>query len=103
MKNKTLPDQGKHMNPTSRRWLSVLITLPLVTVLTLAGFPTTGYAKKKKDKDRGTAILWRDPGNLRNRDLYYGPGSSELAPVAPFRFLKEDKEGGMPKFDVEDA
>ena len=48
-------------------------------------------------------MLWRNPGNIRSRNLYYGPGSRELAPAPPFHFVKEVKEGGMPKFDVEDA
>jgi len=86
------------------RWLVVLITMALAIALSLQGLSTTGYAKKKKDKTRsGTRVLWRDPGNIRERDLYHGPGSSELAPKPPFHFLKEDLEGGMPKFDVKDA
>lgn len=59
--------------------------------------------KDKKNKDKGTPVLWRDPGNLRNKDLYYGPGSRALAPVPPFKFIKEDKDGKSPKFDVIDA
>jgi hypothetical protein len=59
--------------------------------------------KNRKNKDRGTPVLWRDPGHLRKKDLYYGPGSKALAPVPPFRFIKEDKDGKSPKFDVVDA
>ena len=99
------PESGvKIMNPTSRsRRLVIAVTLALVTVLSLEGFPTVAHAKKKKKNARGTSVLWRDPGNIRQRNLYYGPGSTELAPKPPFRFLKEDLEGGMPKFDVRDA
>jgi hypothetical protein len=59
--------------------------------------------KKKEESDKAPAVLWRDPGNMRKRDLYYGPGSKERQPMPPFKFIKEVKEGGMPKFDVEDA
>ena len=92
--------QSRFRNP-----LFVLITsLILITVFSLDGF-STGKAKKKKKAhgDKSAAVLWRDPGNIRNRDLYYGPGAKEYAPVPPFRFVKEVKEGGMPKFEVTDA
>jgi hypothetical protein len=58
--------------------------------------------EKKQRGDQG-AVLWRNPGNMRKRDLYYGPGSPDRQPVPPFHFVKEVKEGGMPKFDVVDA
>jgi hypothetical protein len=71
----------------------------------LEAFSTARANKRKRQhaNKKAAATLWRDPGNIRNRDLYYGPDSKALAPVPPFRFLKEVKEGGMPKFDVEDA
>lgn len=49
------------------------------------------------------AVIWRDPGNIAERDLRYGPGASHLAPAAPFTFLKEVKSGESPKFEVRDA
>lgn len=48
-------------------------------------------------------IIWRDPGNVSSRDLRFGPGSAELAPTAPFTFVKEVKSGESPKFLVRDA
>jgi len=85
------------------RVLAIIASL-LIIVASLEVFSTVKAEKKKKDKDaKGTPVLWRDPGNMRKRDLYYGPGSEALAPKPPFRFIKEVKEGGMPKFDVEDA
>ena len=48
-------------------------------------------------------VLWRDPGNVAGRDLFYGPGSPRLAPAPPFTFVEEDKSGDSPKFDVKDA
>jgi hypothetical protein len=47
--------------------------------------------------------IWRDVGHLPARDLRYGPGSARLAPVAPFRFIEEDKSGESPKIKVRDA
>jgi len=50
-----------------------------------------------------TVVLWRDPGNIKSRDLYYGPGGQKDEPQRPTRFLEEDPEGNSPKFVVEDA
>jgi len=74
----------------------------LLIVASLEVF-TTVHAQKKKSEhsDKDNAVLWRNPSN--RRDLYYGPGSKDRAPAPPFKFVKEVKEGGMPKFDVEDA
>lgn len=49
------------------------------------------------------AVIWRNPGNISQRDLRFGPGSAAMAPVAPFTFIKEDKSGESPKFEVRDA
>jgi hypothetical protein len=59
--------------------------------------------KKKTEPPAGTPILWRDPGNISKRDLRYGPGAADMAPVAPFTFIKEDTTGASPKFRVKDA
>jgi hypothetical protein len=48
-------------------------------------------------------ILWREPGDIKSRNLRYGPGSPELAPLPPFTFIEEDKKGESPKFTAKDA
>ena len=48
-------------------------------------------------------VLWTDPGDIRSRDLFYGPGGKEHQPKLPLSFEKEDKHGASPKFDVRDA
>ncbi len=48
-------------------------------------------------------VLWTDPGDIRARDLYYGPGGQKHVPQFPVKFVREDREGGSPKFDVVDA
>ena len=86
------------------RWLALFTSVALITLFSLEVFSTAKSKKRKKAHgDKSAAVLWRDPGDIRRRDLYYGPGSREAAPVAPFHFVKEVKEGGMPKFEVTDA
>ncbi|HJZ80736.1 MAG TPA: hypothetical protein VKD91_10330 [Pyrinomonadaceae bacterium] len=85
------------------RGLVLLACVAIISVLSLQAFSSAKAKKKKKPHGEKSAVLWRDPGNIRDRDLYYGPGSQQLQPAPPYRFVKEVKEGGMPKFDVEDA
>jgi hypothetical protein len=64
--------------------------LALAVVLTI---PATGAER---------ALLWRAPGDIRSRDLYYGIGGRDHAPRGPFKFLKEDLDGSNPKYTVKD-
>ena len=48
-------------------------------------------------------ILWRDPGPIAKRDLYWGKGSAARAPKPPFTFVEEDTSGSRPKLKVRDA
>ncbi len=59
--------------------------------------------RARRTKASPRAVLWREPGDIASRNLLFGSGSAELAPVAPFTFIKESKKGESPKFDVEDA
>lgn len=89
----------------SKRWLLAISTLSIIVSLAFGQALSTATAKKKKHDhiSNDKSVLWHNPGDMRNRDLYYGPGSRAQEPAPPFRFVKEVKEGGMPKFDVEDA
>src|SRR5215471_2769593 len=49
------------------------------------------------------AVLWKDPGDIRSLDLFYGPGGRKNIPHPPFEFVKEDLKGTSPKFDVRDG
>ena len=46
--------------------------------------------------------LRRDPGNIGSLNLLYGPGGKEHQPAGKFTFVKEDKEGTSPKFEIVD-
>jgi|HubBroStandDraft_5_1064220.scaffolds.fasta_scaffold11630_3 hypothetical protein len=73
-----------------------------------SGSATPKDAKKDTGKpisqaDIHNASLWRDPGNISAKDLFYGEGGKDAQPVAPFKFVSEDMNGTNPKFDVKDA
>jgi hypothetical protein len=50
-----------------------------------------------------TAVLWRDPGRMAARDLFWGSGARDRVPVGPFRFQEEDTSGTQPKVLAADA
>jgi hypothetical protein len=47
--------------------------------------------------------LWRQPSDIKTRNLLYGPGGQAGQPRAPFTFVEEDRAGTNPKFVVKDA
>jgi hypothetical protein len=52
---------------------------------------------------RHAPIIWTDPGDIRSKDLFNGPGGQKNRPQLPVRFLKEDQHGHNAKFDVQDS
>jgi hypothetical protein len=49
-------------------------------------------------------ILWTEPTDISQRDLFYGIGGRKNAPSGKsFKFLSEDLKGSSPKLDVEDS
>ena len=79
----------------------------LIAALVFAAAAATVQAQARKPvkdsfTESSTAVLWTDPGEIRSRDLYYGPGGREDEPHGVVQFLEEDNDGTSPKFDVED-
>ena len=87
------------MRPATK---TLLLVIGLM-VLNLSLSNPANAQRLRRAKASPRAVLWRDPGPIESRNLLYGPGSAELAPVAPFTFLEESKKGESPKFDVRDA
>ncbi len=82
--------------------LQGLLLLIFILVIPQPASPQSKRASNS-NKVASAPILWRNPDNISSRNLFYGPGSPDLAPVAPFTFVKEDKGGESPKFVVRDA
>jgi hypothetical protein len=74
-----------------------------VSMCVAAGVIATAQERAPQEKREGTAILWRDPGPIPAKDLYWGAGSAERSPKTPFTFLAEDLTGTKPKVSVRDA
>jgi hypothetical protein len=70
----------------------------LRTVTVLLAVTTVAIAQSAGESSR----IWRDPGDIAGKDLYWGPGSEARAPRPPFLFLEEDKSGTKSKVQVRD-
>jgi hypothetical protein len=87
-------------------YLSRTLTASLAVLI--LNYPTAGIAAKKSNpaaadtEAAGPPVLWRDPGDIASRNLYYGAGGKAHEPQGTFTFEKEDMEGSNPKFDVVD-
>jgi|KBSMisStandDraft_5_1062788.scaffolds.fasta_scaffold29378_4 hypothetical protein len=79
----------------------------LSAILLVAACLSTIHARgeeplKELSAENFQSILWTDPGSIRSRNLFYGPGGKDHEPSTPVRFLDEDSGGTSPKFNVRD-
>ena len=88
-------------SPMTPRFLSFAGALLLSLATATPAVGQTPAAPK--DQSNGVPILWKDPGNLADRDLFWGSGGQAKAPQAPFTFVSEDSGGTNPKVIVTDA
>jgi hypothetical protein len=81
-------------------------SLALTLILLISFSSSTVVAqdkKKKKDVPQGTPVLWKNPADIRTRDLFLGPGGEAMKPdTSNLTFIKEEKGGYSPKFRVRD-
>ena len=78
---------------------SAVLILSFLVIRTEAEVNTGGAEVAAKN---GVAVLWREPGDVASRNLFYGPGGETHAPRGTFTFQEEDMAGSSPKFDVVD-
>jgi hypothetical protein len=80
-----------------------VLALILFFTFSVSVFPQD-KRKEKKALPKGTPVLWRNPVDIRSRDLFLGPGGAEMKPeTSELTFIKEEKGGYSPKFRVRDA
>jgi hypothetical protein len=68
-------------------------------------FPAAGFAASTHETPAGpppVSALWTERPDLSALDLINGAGGKEHQPAGKFKFVKEDKEGTSPKFEVVD-
>jgi hypothetical protein len=85
---------------------NILLALLLSTCLLANPGAVKKKDKREKSEEEFTSnlltLLWREPSDIADRDLYFGPGGESHQPHGPFTFIKEDLEGSNPKFSIRD-
>src|SRR5262245_40133928 len=77
----------------------VLLVLAIGLLLT-----TSAHSQKRTGgQGKNVATIWRQPSDIRTRNLLYGAGGYAGRPIGPFRFIEEDRGGSNPKFVVQDS
>ena len=88
-------------------WTKQIRTIVILTLVICMIAVDLSVAKpKSKDKKvpSGTPIFWRRPVDIRNRDLFLGPGGSRMQPdLSRIEFIKEEKGGYSKKFRLRDG
>jgi hypothetical protein len=79
-----------------------------VIVLLACALNSPAQAGKDNQKDpkpklgSAPAVLWREPADIKSRNLIFGQGGPEHQPVGKLTYIKEKLNGVNPKFDVRD-
>ena len=92
-----------------RKILSVFVAASVLSIPASAGVKKGDKSADGAGEITGTAsvagtanVLWREPADIRSRNLYYGSGGKEHEPHSTFTFDKEDLDGSNVKFVVRD-
>src|ERR1044072_4080552 len=87
-------------------WTKQIRAVVALTLILLVAWADTGVAKSKKKKEmpKGLPVLWQATNDIRNRNLFLGPGGAGMQPdLSRLTFIKEEKGGYSKKFCVRDA
>jgi hypothetical protein len=84
--------------------LALSITFALLGPPLAGGSAKTGKSGKASVESARSeaAVFWREPTDIRSRNLFYGPGGEQDQPNGPFAFVEEDLNGSNPKYVVRD-
>ncbi|MFN7931208.1 MAG: hypothetical protein U0Y68_25420 [Blastocatellia bacterium] len=82
--------------------LSCLFVLGLVLTVPQAQSSLWRLSVRSTNHRIYTGALWQAPSDITNRNLFYGAGGATHQPGQRFRFVKEEKGGSNPKFEIED-
>ena len=88
--------------PKSLSTSGVVIALALTLPARAYQKPQSQNFDAAASSPAATAGLWQDRGDITSLNLRDGPGRKEHQPAGKFTFVKEDKQGGSPKFEIVD-
>jgi hypothetical protein len=92
-----------------RKGIKVYVAMAQVILLLLSLSHLAPAVQDKKDKKKkpvlvGRPVLWREPTDIKSRDLFLGPGGTQMRPdTTSITFIEAQKGGYSPKFRVRNA
>jgi hypothetical protein len=92
------------MNRTYKLSNALYIVLALACFLPIRAYqaPQALSFDSKAGARVSVATLRQDRGGIASLNLLYGAGGKEHQPAGKFTFVKEDKQGSSPKFEIVD-
>src|SRR5437588_10611876 len=98
--------RDRKMFTVNRIWRLMIVLLALAAVASGSIFSHHKH-KNKKDKSalpEGVPVLWRAPKDIRQRDLYWGPGGEAARPdLSHVTLIEKEKGGYSTKYRVRDG
>jgi len=83
--------------------VTVVVSSAVVLLLGHSSESSTPPKLTGKLVPEGPAVLWREPADIAERNLFYGAGGESHKPTSDLTFLSEDNTGASPKFEAVDA
>ena len=88
--------------PTLEHFLHSSPPSPLPCRRAYQALPVAGFRRSGRRLCFVRSACGSDRGDVASLNLLYGPGGKEHQPSGKFTFVKEDKQGTSPKFEVVD-
>jgi hypothetical protein len=79
-----------------------IVAVVVITGLSGSYAPSFGVERIPVKSSSSPRVLWKNPGDVSSRDLYFGSGGRERRPRGGFTFVSEDSGGTTPKLVVRD-
>ena len=86
-------------------WIAVVsLTLGMTPVLRVAAAPQDETRRPASSQAPGVNVLWEEPRDIEQRDLFYGHGGQQAAPdpAGKFTFIRRSTSGTQKKIIVKD-
>src|SRR4030095_2771892 len=86
-------------------WIVVVfLTMGINPVLCAGAYPQAEINRRASSLASGANILWEEPRDIEQRDLFYGPGGQQGAPdpESKFTFIRRSTSGTQKKIIVKD-
>jgi hypothetical protein len=80
-----------------------LVNAVLLVLLLIPSQHAKHSSRKLPAVGSAPAVLWRQPEDIKSRDLFFGAGGPEHAPKGKLEFIEENLHGTQPKFFVRDS